>query len=86
MKQFVICRTDSVWGERALHQLIEIFLNPGDEIIGGEALVGAIDANESPNDLNANMDMTSVFTADKLIMVNLTVTTIKTTLATSTRT
>lgn len=69
LKQFVICRKDSVWGERACHQLIEIFLNPGDETMGGEALKGTVDSSQSTSDLNADMDLVGVLTADKLIKV-----------------
>lgn len=69
LKEFVICRKDNIWGERALLNLIDIFLNPSSDTIGGEALNSAIDSDQSPNDLNADMDLSSSITADKLIAV-----------------
>ena len=69
LKELVICRKDNIWGERALLNLIDIFLNPGNETIGGEALSGTIDSNESSKDLIADMDLSSAITADKLISV-----------------
>ncbi|KAJ3302797.1 Tetratricopeptide repeat protein 21B [Kappamyces sp. JEL0829] len=68
LKQFVICRNDSVWGERAIYNLIEMFLNPGDETLGGEALDATVDNTQSTTDLNADMDLVGVMTADKLLM------------------
>ena len=70
LKELVICRKDHCWGERALFNLIDIFLNPSNETIGGDALSSAIDNEESPNDLNADMDLSSAITADKLISVH----------------
>uniref|UniRef100_A0AC35F4F0 Tetratricopeptide repeat protein n=1 Tax=Panagrolaimus sp. PS1159 TaxID=55785 RepID=A0AC35F4F0_9BILA len=47
-------RRDSEWGERAVYNIIEIFLNPDYETLGGEALENAIenDANQAERELN----------------------------------
>ncbi|KAI8899995.1 hypothetical protein BC833DRAFT_583602 [Globomyces pollinis-pini] len=67
LKEFAICRRDGTWGVRALYHLIEIFLNPGEETLGGEALEGAIETSQSTADLNADTDLMGILTADKLI-------------------
>lgn len=64
MKEFLLCRRDKLWGERSLHQLIEIFLNPGNETIGGEALSPTVNG-----DSNTDQDSIGIMTADKFIKV-----------------
>lgn len=67
MKQFVVCRKDSIWGERASQYLIELFLNPEDQIVGGEALDSTVDSSKAAADWNADSDLVGLMTAEQLI-------------------
>ena len=68
MKQFVLCRKDAIWGERATFHLVELFLNPSDSTLGGEALNSATDvAPEAPKDWSTDPEFVGILTADQLI-------------------
>jgi hypothetical protein len=69
MKEFVMARSDNTWGERATHRLIEIYLNPSGDTWGGSALGAATDKSRSTEELNNEVDLMSLLTADKLINV-----------------
>ncbi|KAL2917694.1 hypothetical protein HK105_202567 [Polyrhizophydium stewartii] len=68
LKEFVFCRRDAQWGERALHNLIDLFLNPDNNILGGEALDSAAEGNKSKQqDIQGDAELLGILTADKLI-------------------
>ncbi|KAI8924973.1 hypothetical protein BC831DRAFT_463081 [Entophlyctis helioformis] len=68
LKEFLVCRRDAVWGERALHNLIELYLNPDNEIFGGEAMeVAAADSKSKGKDGQGETELLGILTADKLI-------------------
>ena len=70
MKSFVICRHDTHFGERALYNLIELFLNPDSNTIGGDALESATEAPKSDvKDKQSDLELLGILTADKLIRV-----------------
>ncbi|KAI8903549.1 hypothetical protein EDD86DRAFT_250265 [Gorgonomyces haynaldii] len=66
MKQFVLCRRDAIFGERATHQLIELFLNPENQTIGGEALESAVETPKE-KDWQSESELVSILTADQLL-------------------
>ncbi|TPX37294.1 hypothetical protein SeMB42_g06957 [Synchytrium endobioticum] len=68
LKEFNACRRDITWGERATYILVEIFLNPDNEILGGDALSGVREAQEPGAELDeGDSDLLAVLTADKLL-------------------
>jgi tetratricopeptide repeat protein 21B len=69
MREFVLCKRDSIWGERTLCMMVDIFLNPGNETIGGDALEGAIDNSASTSNLNTEAEMLGVVAAGRLLKV-----------------
>ncbi|KAG5458548.1 MAG: hypothetical protein BJ554DRAFT_1204, partial [Olpidium bornovanus] len=44
LKHLSSARRDAEWGEKAIYHMIEIFLNPDNETLGGETLEGVADA------------------------------------------
>ncbi|XP_014668422.1 PREDICTED: tetratricopeptide repeat protein 21B-like [Priapulus caudatus] len=62
LKHFNMARRDSEWGDKALHCMIEICLNPDNNTIGGETFEG-VDADLSSGDA----DQMALKTASKLI-------------------
>ncbi|KAH6596442.1 hypothetical protein BASA50_005148 [Batrachochytrium salamandrivorans] len=66
LKEFTICRRDAQWGERSLHHLIDMFLNPGNETIGGGALGNRSDELDS-TDVHSDGGVLGIRTAGKLI-------------------
>jgi tetratricopeptide repeat protein 21B len=69
MREFVLCKRDSIWGERTLMMMVDIFLNPGNETIGGDALEGAVDNSASATNLNTEAEMLGVVAAGRLLKV-----------------
>ncbi|KAL5032124.1 hypothetical protein BDV3_000718 [Batrachochytrium dendrobatidis] len=68
LQEFTVCRRDTQWGERSLHHLIEIFLNPDNETIGGSAMDNGQDLNSSKaDDTRQNTDSLSMMTVEKLV-------------------
>jgi tetratricopeptide (TPR) repeat protein len=67
MKRFVVCRSDQVWGEKATQYLIELFLNPNNELLGGEALDSTLESSKSSSDWKADSELVGILTADQLI-------------------
>jgi tetratricopeptide repeat protein 21B len=64
LDEFNKCRRDAKWGERAVYNMIEIFLNPENETIGGEAL----DASKSKSaEEKTDNELLALLTADKLL-------------------
>ncbi|KAI8811768.1 hypothetical protein BJ742DRAFT_866792 [Cladochytrium replicatum] len=68
LKEFNICRHDSDWGELALNHMIEIFLNPANDVIGGEALTSVTEGHSSSLD-KEDSELLSVLLVNKLIQV-----------------
>ncbi|KAI9207248.1 uncharacterized protein BJ171DRAFT_561472 [Polychytrium aggregatum] len=66
LKEFNYCRRDAEWGERSLIHMIEIFLNPDNDTIGGDALESVADTNSSA-DKSETDNMISILTVDKLL-------------------
>ncbi|KAJ3318719.1 Tetratricopeptide repeat protein 21B [Blyttiomyces sp. JEL0837] len=66
LKEFNFCRRDSEWGVESLYNMIEIFLNPDNDTLGGEALE-AITDNSSEGGDKGDSDLLAILTADKLI-------------------
>jgi len=64
LKEFGYARRDAEWGEKALYNMIEIFLNPDEDTIGGEALENK---NTSSDDRGTNTDLIVFYSADKII-------------------
>ena len=67
MKQFVLCRKDPIWGERSTYHLVELFLNPADDTIGGEALESTTDATKRQSEWGSDPELAGILTADQLI-------------------
>ncbi|KAI8590199.1 hypothetical protein BDZ88DRAFT_415862 [Geranomyces variabilis] len=67
LKEFNFCRKDNEWGERALNHMIEIFLNPDNETLGGEALENATDESSAAGARKGESELLAVLTADKLL-------------------
>ncbi|KAJ3295051.1 Tetratricopeptide repeat protein 21B [Borealophlyctis nickersoniae] len=78
LKEFNFCRRDAEWGERALYNMVEIFLNPGNETIGGEALesvgdggsgdaTGGHDVEGGGGAGKTDTELLAILTADKLL-------------------
>ncbi|KAI8911381.1 hypothetical protein DFJ77DRAFT_469797 [Powellomyces hirtus] len=67
LKEFNFCRKDNEWGERALTHMIEIFLNPDNETLGGEALESVTDESASYAGKKGESELLAVLTADKLL-------------------
>ncbi|KAJ3200458.1 Tetratricopeptide repeat protein 21B [Dinochytrium kinnereticum] len=67
LKEFNSCRRDSEWGEESLCNMIEIFLNPDNETIGGDALENLNDESMAPSSDKADSELLAILTADKLI-------------------
>ncbi|TPX31100.1 hypothetical protein SmJEL517_g05482 [Synchytrium microbalum] len=68
LREFNACRRDLVWGERAISAMVEIFLNPDNEILGGEALNAVREAQEPGAETDdSDSDLLAVLTADKLL-------------------
>ncbi|KAJ3117392.1 Tetratricopeptide repeat protein 21B [Phlyctochytrium bullatum] len=67
LKEFNACRRDTEWGEESLSNMIEIFLNPDNETLGGDALETVNDDSASPPIEKAESDVLAILTADKLI-------------------
>ncbi|KAJ3123687.1 Tetratricopeptide repeat protein 21B [Physocladia obscura] len=65
LKEFNYARRDSEWGIESLYNMIEIFLNPDNETIGGDVLEAVADGGGSGDQNDA--DILALFTADKLI-------------------
>ncbi|KAJ3319716.1 Tetratricopeptide repeat protein 21B [Boothiomyces sp. JEL0866] len=62
MKCFIQAKRDGAFGEPAIRNLIEIFLNPTNETVGGEALEMATETSDS-----SESDLLGIITADKLL-------------------
>lgn len=67
MRRFVLCRNDKTWGLKATHNLIELFLNPGGDLIGGEALEST--TSKTGADWNQDSELLGIITADQLLKV-----------------
>ncbi|XP_020612885.1 tetratricopeptide repeat protein 21B-like [Orbicella faveolata] len=65
LKHFNLSRKDSMWGEYAVYNMIEICLNPDNETLGGETFE-AVDGDVSQNE-KQDSEMMAVRTADKLL-------------------
>ncbi|KAJ3382196.1 Tetratricopeptide repeat protein 21B [Entophlyctis sp. JEL0112] len=65
LKAFNCGRKDAEWGTECLYNMIEIFLNPDNETLGGEVLESAADGNGSTDQTDA--DILALLTADKLL-------------------
>ncbi|KAI9090531.1 hypothetical protein DFS34DRAFT_653976 [Phlyctochytrium arcticum] len=65
LREFNFCRRDGEWGQLALYHMIEIFLNPDNETIGGEALESTTDA--STGNKKGDSEILAVLTVDKLL-------------------
>ena len=61
LKEFNYCRNDKEWGTEAIYSMIEIFLNPHNEIVGGEVLMAGEGRNDS--------EILAMATSDKLLIV-----------------
>jgi tetratricopeptide (TPR) repeat protein len=70
LREFVLCKKDSVWAERTLIHMSEIFVNPGNETIGGDALSNTVDNSSSITDLNTKAERLGAITAEKFLNVN----------------
>ncbi|KAJ3271657.1 Tetratricopeptide repeat protein 21B [Terramyces sp. JEL0728] len=62
MKSFIQAKKDGVYGEPAIQNLIEIFLNPNNDTVGGEALDIAAESSDA-----SESDLLGILTADKLL-------------------
>ncbi|KAJ3256152.1 Tetratricopeptide repeat protein 21B [Boothiomyces macroporosus] len=62
MKCFIQAKRDGTFGEPAIHNLVEIFLNPNNETVGGEALEIATENSDT-----SETDLLGIITADKLL-------------------
>jgi tetratricopeptide repeat protein 21B len=70
LKEFNSCRRDPEWGQDALYHMIELFLNPDNDIQGGEALESITDSSTAGSETeNGESDMLAILTADKLLKV-----------------
>ncbi|KAJ3102995.1 Tetratricopeptide repeat protein 21B [Phlyctochytrium planicorne] len=67
LKEFNACRRDTEWGEESLNNMIEIFLNPDNETLGGDALDAVADESVVSNTEKTDSEILAVLTADKLI-------------------
>ena len=67
MKEFVVCRRDAEWGEEALYHLIELFLNPEGDVIGGEALHNSSEPTKDKE--SEDSDILGLLNVDKLLKV-----------------
>ncbi|KAJ3246801.1 Tetratricopeptide repeat protein 21B [Chytriomyces hyalinus] len=65
LKEFNFARRDSEWGVEALYNMVEIFLNPDNETMGGDVLEAATDSSGSGDQTDA--DILALLTADKLL-------------------
>ncbi|KAJ3030267.1 UNVERIFIED_CONTAM: Tetratricopeptide repeat protein 21B [Siphonaria sp. JEL0065] len=65
LKEFNYARRDSEWGQESLYNMVEIFLNPDNETMGGDVLEAAADSSGSGDQSDA--DILALLTADKLI-------------------
>ncbi|KAI9346469.1 hypothetical protein BDR26DRAFT_855632 [Obelidium mucronatum] len=65
LKEFNYARRDSEWGQESLYNMIEIFLNPDNETMGGDVLEAAADSSGSGDQSDA--DILALLTADKLL-------------------
>jgi tetratricopeptide (TPR) repeat protein len=61
MRKFVLCRKSPEWSDLAIYNLVELFLNPNNEVVGGEALQYSADSSQSKDDFQTLM------TADQLL-------------------
>ncbi|KAI9362925.1 hypothetical protein DFJ73DRAFT_542372 [Zopfochytrium polystomum] len=66
LKEFNLCRRDVEWGEQALYNMIEIFLNPDNDTLGGEALESVTDNAPEIADDRDESEFLAVITVDKL--------------------
>ncbi|KAJ3172779.1 Tetratricopeptide repeat protein 21B [Irineochytrium annulatum] len=67
LKEFNHCRRDTVWGEDALYNMIEIFLNPDNETVGGDALEAVNDESSVSAAEKSDSELLAILTADKLL-------------------
>ncbi|XP_004676352.2 PREDICTED: tetratricopeptide repeat protein 21A [Condylura cristata] len=58
-------RKDSTWGQRATYYMVQICLNPDNEIVGGEAFTNLVAESNSPD--RKEMEQHGVRTAEKLL-------------------
>ncbi|KAJ3065894.1 Tetratricopeptide repeat protein 21B [Podochytrium sp. JEL0797] len=65
LKEFNYARRDSEWGTESLYNMIEIFLNPDNDTMGGDVLEAAADSSGSGDQSDA--DILALMTADKLL-------------------
>lgn len=65
LREFNHCRRDPEWKEKAVYQMIEIFLNPENETLGGDAM----DATDKIDAEKSDTELLGVLTADKLLQV-----------------
>ncbi|KAI8612411.1 hypothetical protein BC830DRAFT_1231247 [Chytriomyces sp. MP71] len=65
LKEFNYARKDAEWGVDALYNMIEIFLNPDNETMGGDVLEAATDSSGAGDQTDA--DILALLTADKLL-------------------
>ena len=66
LQEFNSSRWDAEWGERSLYNMIEIYLNPANEIIGGEVLV----QTAADRDEKTDTELLAILNADKLLKVS----------------
>ncbi|RKO89847.1 tetratricopeptide repeat domain 21B, partial [Blyttiomyces helicus] len=71
LKEFNFCRRDTEWGERALYNMIQIFLNPDNDTLGGEALESVAEGSTSGGSVaggeKSDSELLAILTADKLL-------------------
>ncbi|KAJ3090291.1 Tetratricopeptide repeat protein 21B [Quaeritorhiza haematococci] len=78
LKEFNQCRRDVEWGEQSLYHMIEIFLNPDNDTIGGEALESVTDDDHGGGGAGGggmstsagdkeDSELLAILTADKLL-------------------
>lgn len=62
-------RKDKEWGEKSLKNMIEIFLNPQNDTLGGEALGKAASIVSLEKSDDQSDEPSSLLTAEKLVKV-----------------
>ncbi|KAJ3038612.1 Tetratricopeptide repeat protein 21B [Rhizophlyctis rosea] len=68
LREFNASRWDAEWGERSLYHMIEIYLNPDNETLGGEALEQVSDGNAgSDGEGKTDTELLAILNADKLL-------------------
>lgn len=67
LSELNLCRNDAEWGQMAISIMIEIFLNPDNETLGGQVLTG--EDGGKPDDEKTDNEILALLTADKLLKV-----------------